>query len=206
MNSRDTREEKEFLASFHDVVGKCKEHLISVRNKLGDDELEMRDLAGLANCLYLGKKESRTIDGKAAFVYSHQHNPRLYAKVRVAWDGRFESTFSTHRDLGAGRSSKPGVPVHPISLLGKKCLARTYLILESIYIGSNKVYSLQVKVKEASCQPYVEDRIDEAPIEEGHIEFAVGNHSGVHAIHSAYSPVEEEEEEGGETDECESDF
>ena len=57
---------------------------------------------------------------------------------------------------------KPGKIVNPLSLLGKKCLASTYLILDSIHIGANKVYSLQVKVKEADCAPHEEERLSEA--------------------------------------------
>ena len=209
MNSFGTQQEKEFLDSFHGIVEKCKKHLISVKGELGHDELTKRDLTGLASCLYLGKKEKTIVDGKVATVYTQKDDPTLFAKVRI-WDGKFESTFSMHEDLKVGRYNKPGKRVHQLSLLNKKCLARTYLILDNIYIGSNRVYSLQVKLKEAICQPYVEERLDEAPIEEGDAEFTVDNQPSVLTKLSTLSLDEEEGGGGGEggeeTDECESDF
>ena len=85
MNSAGTRQEREFLISFNGVVEKCKQHLISVKGELGQDELTKWGLAGLASCLYLGKKEKRTVDGKVSFFHTQKDDPTLYAKVRM-WD------------------------------------------------------------------------------------------------------------------------
>lgn len=123
-----TKQEKEWVETFNNIVEKCKDHLLSVKEEIEQYDLERNDLKKL-NPLYYKKDKGKVVDGTG---------PTLYAKLIVS--KKQDKVLTMFYD-GNGEN------LDALSLAGKYCFAQGAIKIESIFIG-NRI-SLQVKLYEA---------------------------------------------------------
>ena len=127
-----TKEEKEWVKTFENIVEKCKDHLIDNKDEIEQYDLERRDLKKL-NCLYYKKDKGKVVEGTG---------PTLYAKLITSkkQENKIVTMFFDNTDK----------QIQGIDLLGKYCYAKAAIKIESIFIG-NKI-SLQLKLYECEVE------------------------------------------------------
>ena len=124
-----TEKELSFCSKFTEIVDRCKEHILSVKDDIGKYDLEMSDLKKF-NPMYWKREKGKIDESKG---------PTLYPKVIVSKkNGLKINTFFTDAETGED--------IDPIELLKKYMHCVCGLKIESIFIG-NKI-SLQIKVYE----------------------------------------------------------
>jgi hypothetical protein len=127
-----SKEEKEWVETFNNIVEKCKDHLIEKRDELEQWDLSKNDLKKL-NPLYYKREKGKIVEGRG---------PTLYAKLIMSKKlNKILSMFydaSTQEDLD------------PLDLKGKYCHVKAAIKFESIFIGTK--ISLQVKLYEAEVK------------------------------------------------------
>lgn len=126
-----TREEKEWVETFNNIVENCKDHLIKNKDEIEKYDLEKNDLKKL-NPLYWKRDKGKIVEGSG---------PTLYAKLIVS--KKLEKIVSMFYD-------EFGKDIDPLELIGKYCTCSAAIKVESIFIG-NKI-SLQVKLYEAEIK------------------------------------------------------
>ena len=126
-----TAEEKAFTDMFDRVVEKCKEFLINNKEELEKYDLEMTDLKKF-NPLYWKREKGQIVPGTG---------PSLY--VKLIESKKNDKILTQFYDYD-------GHDIDPMSLMGKYCVGKFAMKIESIFIG-NKI-SLQVKLYEAQVQ------------------------------------------------------
>ena len=127
-----TEGEKQWVKTFDDIVEKCKDHILSVKDDVGKYDLEKADLKKL-NPLYWKRDKGKIVDGVG---------PTLYAKlIQSKKTGKIISSFV---------DDSTGDDINPMSLVGKYCYVKAAVKIESIFIG-NRI-SLQVKLLEANVR------------------------------------------------------
>lgn len=123
--------EKAFTETFENIVEACKDHILSVKDDIGQYDLEKSDLKKL-NPLYYKKENGKRVEGLG---------PTLYAKViESKKQGKILTQVFDYQ----------GNPINPHDLKGKYCYGKFAVKIESIFIG-NKI-SLQVKMYEAEVR------------------------------------------------------
>lgn len=124
-----SEEEKEWTDTFDNIVDRCKEHVISVKDEIGKYDLDMSDLKKF-NPLYWKREQGKIVEGRG---------PTLYAKLFSSSKTNAISTIFTDANTGED--------IDPLTLLKKYCYAESAIKVESIFIGTK--VSLQVKLYEA---------------------------------------------------------
>ena len=134
LHNRDgaTKKEKEWVETFNNIIDKCKDWLITNKEKIGQYELERNDLKKL-NPLYFKKDKGKVIEGTG---------PSLYAKLIISKKQNKVVTMFF---------GKNGENLDAMELKGKYCYAIGAIKIESIFIG-NKI-SIQAKLYEAEIHP-----------------------------------------------------
>ena len=122
-------DEKEWTDNFNNIVDKCKEHVVSVKDDIGKFDLEMVDLKKF-NPLYWKREQGKIVEGRG---------PTLYAKLFSSSKTNAISTIFTDANTSED--------IDPLTLLKKYCYSTNAIKVESIFIG-NKI-SLQIKLYEA---------------------------------------------------------
>lgn len=140
-----TEEEKEWTDKFNDIVDKCIDHILDVKDDIDCLELTKSDLTknkGGLNPLYWKREKHINDKGKTMLRVVPNTGPTLYTKLIFSKkNNKFVSQFFNVQDK----------LVDPLELLGKYCHATCAIKIESIFIG-NKI-SLQVKLYEAVIEP-----------------------------------------------------
>ena len=126
-----TDEEKAFTDMINNVVDKCKEHLLNVKDDIGKYDLEAADLKKL-NPLWFKRERGKIVEGKGPVLY-----PKLVISKKDG-DIRIMTPFT---------DNTTGADVNPIDIIDKHANVQSVIKVESIFIG-NKI-SLQVKLDEA---------------------------------------------------------
>lgn len=125
-----TEEEIRFCTVIDEIVEKCKDHLIDVKDQIGKYDLERSELKKL-NPIYQKREKGKIVEGKG---------PSLYPKLLVSKKGGDMKiqTFFTDADTGED--------IDPLLLQKKYMHATCGIKFESIFVGTK--ISLQVKVYE----------------------------------------------------------
>lgn len=133
LTTRDgaTPEEEAWIETFNNIVEKCKDHILTVKDDIDQYELERNDLKKL-NPLYYKRVKGQIVPGTG---------PTLYAKLIVS--KKQDKIISIFYD-------ENGAELNPLDLVGKYCYAKAAIKIESIFIGKN--ISLQVKLHEAEVK------------------------------------------------------
>lgn len=126
---RVSDKEKEWTDTFNNIVDRCKEYIISVKDDIGKYDLEMNDLKKF-NPLYWKREQGKIVEGRGPTLY-----PKLFSSSKT---NAISSIFT---------DSVTGEDIDPLSLLKKYFYTESAIKIESIFIG-NKI-SLQVKLYEA---------------------------------------------------------
>ena len=125
-----TKEQKVWVETFNQIVEKCKDHLVENKVAIKQFSLERSDLKKL-NPLYWkhDKETGKRVEGMG---------PTLYGKLIAS---------KKHNKILTQFVDENDKELEPMELLGKYCMVRCAVKIESIFIG-NKI-SLQVKIREA---------------------------------------------------------
>lgn len=141
-----TKEEKQWVETFDNIVGKCVDHIIDNKDEIGMFDItrpELERSKGGLNPLYwkkelyedpkTGKKSMRNVPGRGPTLYSKL----IYSKkadkfLTMFWDVNDNQLDATE-------------------LMGTHCYVRAAIKIESIFIGSR--ISLQVKMHQAIIEP-----------------------------------------------------
>ena len=129
-----SKEQKDFVSTFENIVKKCKDYLLKNKDKLEQYELEENDLKKL-NPIYRKKEKGIVVETAS---------PVLYAKLIVKKDKDGNKIITAFFD------EESGEPMNALDLLGKACYVRSAIKFESIFIG-NKI-SLQIKLFECDVK------------------------------------------------------
>ena len=140
-----TEEEKEWTDTFDNIVERCAEHIMSVKDEIDLFDLTKADLTkakGGLNPLYWKREKHTNSQGKTILRIVPDTGPTLYTKLIYSKKkGQFLSQFfDTNDEI-----------VDPSTLMGKYCFTKAAIKVESIFIGSK--ISLQVKLYEAVIEP-----------------------------------------------------
>lgn len=123
-------EEKDFTDTIDNIVEKCKDHLVSVKDDIEVYDLSKSDLKKF-NPLYWKREKGKIVEGTG---------PNLYTKLILSKKkGNTKILTMFYNDRGE--------EIDPYTLLGKYCHVNCAIKIESIFIG-NKI-SLQIKLYEA---------------------------------------------------------
>lgn len=128
-----SKEEKQWVQTFNNVVDRCKKNLLDKKVELKLHDLEPSDLKKF-NPLYYKKVDGTIVDGAG---------PTLYAKLIVSKKGGEDRIVSEFFDTN-------GNPLNALDILKKYCHTTAAVMIESIFLG-NKI-SLQVKLYEAEVE------------------------------------------------------
>jgi hypothetical protein len=134
-----TDNEKKWVAQFNEVMEFCKEHLVTVQQKLGIVDLEVRDLKKFNPLFY--KKEKNKESSNFGKVIEGA-GPIFYAKT---WESKGKICTVFHELYYEGSRRKTRLISDPTTLTGTYCTVRAAFKFESIYIGGGK-YSPQIKL------------------------------------------------------------
>ena len=140
-----TDEEKEWTTTFDNIVDKCIDHLVDVREDIDMFDLSRADLMkskGGFNPLYWKKEKYTDSQGKAKLRVVPGSGPTLYTKL--IFSKKSDKFLSQFFDLD-------DEPLNALDLMGKYCYTTAAIKIESIFIGSK--ISLQVKLYEAVIEP-----------------------------------------------------
>ena len=122
-------EEKAWTDTFDSIIEKCKEHVVSVKDDIGQYELEIGDLKKF-NPLYWKRENGKIVDGRG---------PTLYVKL-ISSSKKNNAIITIFTDANTGED------IDPMSLMKKYCYTENAIKIESIFIGTK--ISLQVKLYE----------------------------------------------------------
>ena len=131
-----SKTEKAFSDLLMRVCERVKDHLIinDVRRSIGRPDLEKSELKKLSNFLYFKKDEEKNVlPGVGPILY-----PKLIESKKA-------------NKILTPISDSDGNDLDPRTLIGRKCLVRAVIKIESIYIGANP--SIQIKLYEAEIRP-----------------------------------------------------
>ena len=64
-----TEDEKKFVTTLEKVIEKCKQHVLSVKNELGQHDLVVTDLRKIGNALYYKTEKGKRVEGKSPVLY-----------------------------------------------------------------------------------------------------------------------------------------
>ena len=122
-----TDSQKEFVETINKVVEKCTDYLVENKKKIKKFQLQHSDLRNLNPLYWKRNDEGEIVDGKG---------PTLYAKLIVSkkQGDKILTIFKDYNDN----------VINPMDLIGKYCVARAAVKIESIFIG-NKI-SIQIKL------------------------------------------------------------
>ncbi len=126
-----TKSQKEWVDTFNAIVDKCKDHLVTHREEIGQYDLTKNDLKKF-NPLYYKKEKGKIVEGTG---------PTMYAKLIVSKKQNKVVTMFFDYD---------GESIDALTLLGKYCFAKAAIKIESIFIGKN--LSLQIKLYECELR------------------------------------------------------
>ena len=140
-----TDEEQTWTDTFSEIVSKCIEHLIDVKDDIDMYDLTEADLKkakGGLDPLYWKKEKHTNAQGKTVLRVVPGTGPTLYTKLIFSKkSNKFLSMFfDTNNE-----------PLNALDLMGKYCFTNAAVKIESIFIGSK--ISLQVKLYEAVIEP-----------------------------------------------------
>ena len=125
-----TEEEIKFCSVIDDIVEKCKDHLLDVKDDINKYELDRSELKKL-NPIYQKREKGKIVEGKG---------PSLYPKLLISkknGDMKIQTFFT---------DAETGDDVDPLILSKKYMHCTCGIKFESIFIGTK--ISLQVKVYE----------------------------------------------------------
>ena len=128
-------EEIKFVEVIRELVEKCKDHLMEVKDEVGKYDLERSELKKL-DPVYQKREKGKIVEGKG---------PSLYPKLLISKKGgdmKIQTFFT---------NGITGEDVDPLLLTKKYLHATCGIKIESIFVG-NKI-SLQVKVYECLFEP-----------------------------------------------------
>ena len=135
MHSKDapTPSELRMVEVFHEIVDKCKEHLLSIKDDIGLYKLTKDDsmLSGLGNALKYKTEKGKIVEGLP---------PILSAKL-IERKGEIVTIFT----------DESGKPIDPMSIFKKHCNVTAVLKFSSIFIGA-KLLSLDIRLYEAQVK------------------------------------------------------
>jgi len=133
MHNRDnpTQKELEWIQVFNNIIDKCKDHLVSIRDNLGLYDLTRED-SMLKNCNPLKYKKDK---GKIV-----QGVPPILGVKLMSKKNEIVSLFHDEH----------GNKIDPMTLVKKYCNVVAAIKFESIYIG--KLIAIQVKLYEAQVK------------------------------------------------------
>lgn len=132
-----SKAEKDWVDTFNNIIEACKDHLVDVRNQIGEHELEKSDLKKFNPLYYKRDKEKgsktfgKIVDGSG---------PTLYTKVLESKKNNTIITMFYDQD---------DEPINALDLLGKFMHTEAAVKIESIFIGSK--ITMQIKLYEASA-------------------------------------------------------
>lgn len=122
--------EKKFCSVIDEIVEKCKDHLIDVKDDIGKYDLERSELKKL-NPIYQKREKGKIVEGRG---------PNLYPKLLISkknGDMKIQTFFT---------DAETGEDVDPLLLSKKYMYCTCGIKFESIFVGTK--ISLQVKVYE----------------------------------------------------------
>ena len=130
-----TDNEIKFVETIRELVEKCKDHLMEVKDEIGKYDLERSELKKL-DPIYQKREKGKIVEGKG---------PALYPKLLISkknGDIKIQTFFT---------NAITGEDVDPLTLNKKYMHTTSGIKIESIFVG-NKI-SLQVKVYECLFEP-----------------------------------------------------
>lgn len=135
MHSKEpTAAELKWISVFEEIIEKCKQHLLDIKDDLGMYELSKDDsmLKGLGNSLkYKRGDRGKIVEGSS---------PILSVKL-IERKGEIITLFS----------DEAGNRVDPLSLFKKHCNVKAVVKFDSIFIGA-KLLSMQIKLYEVQVK------------------------------------------------------
>lgn len=140
-----SEQEKQWTDTFNNVVDRCIDHLVEIKEEIDMFELTKGDLTkskGGLNPLYWKKEKAINDQGRTVLRVVPGTGPTLYTKLIFSKKhNKFLSQFFNLKDE----------PLNALELMGKYCFVNAAVKIESIFIGSR--ISLQVKLYEAVIEP-----------------------------------------------------
>lgn len=137
-----TPSQKVFTDLFDKIVEHTKDWIIDNKDVLEQYDLEKTALKKF-NPLYWKREKGKIVEGTGPTLY-----PKLISSKKHAKKG--ENKEPQEKILSMFYTPS-GVPIEPLTLLGRYCNVRAGIKIESIFIGSK--ITLQVKVYEAEVEP-----------------------------------------------------
>ena len=133
MWSRDgaTPEQERWLQVFNEAIDHCKEHILSVKDKVEKYDLDEAELKRF-NPLYWKRDKGQIVPGKG---------PTLYPKLIVSKKEQPPKIMTPFVD------DATGLDLEATDLINKFCFAKAAVRIESIFVGAK--VSPQVKLHEA---------------------------------------------------------
>lgn len=135
MHNKDapTASELRMISVFNEIVEKCKEHLLAVKDDIGYYELTKDDslLKGLSNALKYKKEKGKVVDGL----------PPILSVKLMERKGEIVTIFA----------DEAGNAIDPMSLFKKHCNVTAVLKFSSIFVGA-KLLSLDIRLYEAQVK------------------------------------------------------
>lgn len=126
-----TEEEKQWTDKFDEIVERCKEHLLSVKEEIGQYDLSMGDLKKF-NPLYYKRDKGKIVEGTGPTLYAKLISSKKHNKIMTMF-------FDTN-----------GNQLDPLTIMEKYCYATAAIKFESIFVGSKITF--QVKLFEATVE------------------------------------------------------
>lgn len=139
-------EEKQFTDVINDITEHCKQHLINIKESIGNYDLEMRDLKKFNPIYYKKDDKGKIMEGVSPTLYG-----KLISSKKDSKNNEENSTTSNTKIITLF-SNEEGEDIDPFSLLHKRCYVQAAIKFESIYMSGIK-YSPQVKVYQAVVEP-----------------------------------------------------
>jgi Protein of unknown function (DUF2738) len=125
--------EMRVISVFNEIVEKCKEHLLAVKDEIGYYELTKDDslLKQLGKPMYYKKEKGKIIEGV----------PPILSVKLMERKGEITSIFT----------DETGHTIDPMSIFKKHCHVKAAIKFGSIYIGA-KLLSLDIRLYEAQVK------------------------------------------------------
>ena len=134
-----SKEEEEFTDVLLKIIENCKNHVLKVKDDLGQHDLVTSDLRKIGNALYYKTEKGKRVEGKS---------PVLYCKLLV--------NKTKDKIISSFYDSATDEVLEPMTLLGKRCNVEAAVKVESIFIG--RVITIQFKCLEANIKVHSSGR------------------------------------------------
>lgn len=134
-----TQEQQQWVDGLKEIIKKCKEELLTNKEKYNLD-IEEGDLRKFGDSIIYVQKDKITkkpIVGKSPIIY-----PKLYEDKKT---GDIKTSFRDVRDLDEHNNPRAVKDVKE-ALMGRYCIVNCALKIECIYLGSNSKYSIRLKL------------------------------------------------------------